>query len=140
MTHSKEPWRRGGIFGNPCGGGAVVCDESVNPVAGADDVAYYGGMLVAETVCPADARRIVACVNVLAGVSTEILERVINAGARLSVFDDPSGGLNCDLVEASAPICIDGEATQYQTADAHNARLDALADKLGIPVEERHKP
>ena len=48
--------------------------------------------------------------------------------------------VTCNLAEASAPICIDGEATQYQTADAHNARLDALADKLGIPVEERHKP
>ena len=95
MAHSKEPWRRGIAYGS------VVSDDGVSTLNGADHVAEYGGFLVGESICDADARRIIACVNILADVPTEILERVINAGARLSVFDDPSGGLNCDLVEAS---------------------------------------
>ena len=40
--HSKGPWRRG-LFG------AVVCDEPTG-LPGADDVAYYGGNLVCESV------------------------------------------------------------------------------------------
>ena len=79
MAHSKEPWRNG------IGHGEIT--------------SQFGS--VAKSHTDADARRIIACVNILADVPTEILERVINAGARLSVFDDPSGGLNCDLVEAS---------------------------------------
>ncbi len=88
MAHSKEPW-------------ASRPSEHHGEVT--EDIIAHGSgnITVASDLSDADARRIIACVNILAGVSTEILERVINAGARLSVFDDPSGGLNCDLVEAS---------------------------------------
>ena len=44
----------------------------------------------------------------------------------------------CDLAEASAPICIDGEATQYQTASARH-RVDlavALACRVAWPEIE----
>lgn len=99
MAHSKEPWRLCST------GDAIVCDDAAHvkfPRSTEDrGDAYDGAELVCESVSDADARRIIACVNILADVPTEILERVINAGARLSVFDDPSGGLNCDLVEAS---------------------------------------
>ena len=43
--------------------------------------------------------------------------------------------VTCNLAEASAPICIDGEATQYQTASArHRADLAvALACRVTWP-------
>ena len=46
--------------------------------------------------------------------------------------------VTCNLAEASAPICIDGEATQYQTASARH-RVDlavALACRVAWPEIE----
>lgn len=71
--HSPEPWACGP---NPAGGPWVeVVDATGEEVAGADKCgAFYS---------EADARRIVACVNELAGISTEALE----AGALARVLD-----------------------------------------------------
>ena len=68
--HSKEPWSVAFKGSISC---AVVCDKTVNEAGGATDVAYYGGELVAESVCRADATRIVACVNACAGIPAEAL-------------------------------------------------------------------
>lgn len=38
------------------------------------------------------------------------------------------------------PIRVGVAETCTCGADEHNARLDALADKLGIPMEQRHAP
>lgn len=65
--HTKEPWRTGRQ-------GSVVADEPVPEISGSEDVAYYGGHLVAESVAPRNVRRIVACVNACAGLTTEFLE------------------------------------------------------------------
>lgn len=102
VEHSKEPWREAGTPGGNHYG-AIVCDEGRSDIKGADDAEYYGGHLVAESCCAADRRRIIACVNVLAGVPTEMLERVLNAGVRIHVFDD-RGGINIDLVERDAEV------------------------------------
>ena len=56
--------------------GAVVADHPVPEMSGSDAVEYYGGHLVAESVTAANARRIVACWNLLDGYDTKELEGV----------------------------------------------------------------
>ena len=86
--HSKEPWRisQRELPGQPpvCAG-AVVCEpgEGANKLGGADDYAAYGGHLIAESVCPADARRIIACVNACTGIETEDIEALVEGGGTL---------------------------------------------------------
>ena len=67
MAHTQEPWRVGKS-------GAVVADYKVPEMGGSDDIDYYGGHLVGESIIPSNASRIVACVNACAGISTETLE------------------------------------------------------------------
>jgi hypothetical protein len=43
--HTPGPWREGT-------GGSVVSDHPVPEVGGSDDVAYYGGHLIAESIAP----------------------------------------------------------------------------------------
>lgn len=49
----------------------------------------------------------------------------------MTTIDITYGGsaivLTANLTEASAPICIDGEATLYQTADARHRTIYAVA-------------
>lgn len=68
MNHTAEPWRVGKI-------GSVVANELVGGgPRGSDDVKYYGGFLVCESVTKSNAERIIACVNACAGLTeTEIL-------------------------------------------------------------------
>ncbi|MBW3797775.1 hypothetical protein GPK29_11700 [Aeromonas hydrophila] len=54
--------------------GAVVADAPVPEISGSDAVEYYGGHLVAESITPANARRIVACWNLLHEFDTEAIE------------------------------------------------------------------
>ncbi len=71
--HSKEPWRVGKS------GDSVVCDDATGvrfPALDDAELNHYGGQLVCESVSAADQRRIVACVNACAGISTEALEAV----------------------------------------------------------------
>ena len=67
-NHTQEPWR----VGRP---GTVVSDTPVPGMGGSDAVEYYGGHLIGESIVEANARRIVACVNAIAGVPTEWLEK-----------------------------------------------------------------
>lgn len=76
MKHSKEPWRLGN-------GETVVSDDPVPEVSGADEVEYYGGNLVGESIAGRNAIRIVACVNSCEGIKTEWLEAV-NLGKLLA--------------------------------------------------------
>lgn len=55
MEHTKEPWSMDAVSGNIIGN---------------------NGELICESVTPKDARRIVACVNACAGLSTELLENI----------------------------------------------------------------
>ncbi len=57
-------------------GHAVVADHPVPEMRGSDALDYYGGHMVAESVTAANARRIVACWNLLDGYPTEELEGV----------------------------------------------------------------
>jgi hypothetical protein len=54
--------------------GAVVSDTPVPEISGSDAVDYYGGHLIAESVTPSNARRIVACVNACAGMEDPAAE------------------------------------------------------------------
>lgn len=70
---TPTPWREGKT------GGTVVADSAVGlTLMGATDpdaFEYYGGNLIAESVSPANARRIVACVNAMKDFTTEQLEK-----------------------------------------------------------------
>ena len=54
--------------------GAVVADHPVREMNSSDAVEYYGGHLVAESVTAANARRLVACWNLLHEFDTEAIE------------------------------------------------------------------
>lgn len=70
----SEAYTRGTWSVGPRGTCVVSTDPIVGGVRGTDDVGYYGGHLIAETVTAANARRIVACVNACAGIATAALE------------------------------------------------------------------
>ncbi|WP_042062798.1 hypothetical protein [Aeromonas allosaccharophila] len=55
-------------------GHAVVADNPVPEMSGSDAIDYYGGHMVAESVTAANARRIVACWNLLHEFDTEAIE------------------------------------------------------------------
>lgn len=82
--HTQEPWRIGK------GAGIVVADEAIPEVPGADAVDYYGGHLIAESIAPRNARRIVACVNACASLTTETLELAASgqAPSLKEIFDE----------------------------------------------------
>lgn len=69
--HTKEPWRVG--FDDGSGDSYITScsDETVVVRGGTDDWGVSHG-----ATDPANARRIVACVNACAGISTEFLESV----------------------------------------------------------------
>lgn len=70
-THTPEPWR----LGSPS---TVVADSAegitLNGATGPENVEYYGGNLICESVSNANAARIVACVNACKNVSNEWLQ------------------------------------------------------------------
>ena len=98
--HAIGPLRVGGKHGG------IVTDDPVNGTTTAkgdeEDVARgwtasstaYGGHLVAESITPANARRLVACWNICQGTPTEALEAAYSAGARLDVSLQVSVALN----------------------------------------------
>lgn len=59
MQHTKTPWR----VGTNHGMGAVVADEPVPEMGGSDDVTYYGGHMIAESIVPRNAEFIVRACN-----------------------------------------------------------------------------
>ncbi|ELY1969548.1 hypothetical protein SL040_000774 [Aeromonas salmonicida] len=55
-------------------GHAVVADHPVPEMSGSDALDYYGGHMVAESVTAGNARRLVACWNLLHEFDTEAIE------------------------------------------------------------------
>lgn len=69
-AYSQGIWKAGSA------GGSIVTDQA-GPGCGPMDEetrTYYGGYLIAESISPANKRRILACVNACAGITTEQLE------------------------------------------------------------------
>jgi hypothetical protein len=66
--HTKEPWFIGGGKLEICSQGRKVCQVTVK----LDEVPSVG-------LPAANAKRIVACVNALEGIPTELLERALKA-------------------------------------------------------------
>lgn len=113
--HSKEPWRVGGVDCHSGCGPCIVSDHGVNQAWGADDVDYYGGHLVADSVCHPDARRIVAAVNACAGIDTEHLESVARR-ERYLLCVHPTGERRED---GAVGMDVDGHsATEVSREDA----------------------
>lgn len=91
--------------------GAVVADHPVPEMSGSDAVEYYGGHLVAESVTPANASRIVACWNLLDGYATEELE-----GVTLAEFVAKQAYLNEMTTNDGLNISMSGLAVQMLAA------------------------
>ena len=49
-------------------------DRVTGDARGRDDVKYYGGHLIGESMAKSDIRRACACVNAYKGITTEVLE------------------------------------------------------------------
>lgn len=80
-AHTPEPWRIGKSTPHM---GCVVSDHPVEGISGANEWDYYDGNMVAESVSPANARRIAACVNACKGFDIETLESLVKAGLTLA--------------------------------------------------------
>lgn len=75
--HTSEPWRLGR-------NGSIVCDTPYGRDSGHDDVDYYGGHAICESLrSEADGRRIVACVNALAGHDPENVKQLLTTHGKL---------------------------------------------------------
>ena len=59
VMHTRGPWRP-----SPRGG-AVVADYPVPEISGSDDVDYYGGHLIAESIAPQNVPVIAAAAELL---------------------------------------------------------------------------
>lgn len=59
MEHTPGPWRAGET------GGAVVADHQISEVSGSEDVEYYGGHLVAESIAARNVPVIAAAPDLL---------------------------------------------------------------------------
>lgn len=91
VKHTTEPWtlgRAGSVVSDATDGechvhGKGYVGKHHTPAeAEALDREYYGGnALICESVSPSNARRLVACVNLLAGVPTETLELALSQTA-----------------------------------------------------------
>lgn len=90
-------------------GHAVVADHPVPEMSGSDALDYYGGHMVAESVTAANARRIVACWNLLDGYPTKDLE-----GVTLAEFVASHPELaEKALIAAYASLFAERSATNY---------------------------
>ncbi len=83
MNHTKEPWRESAKTNG------VVADHHVgfNGADGAEDVEYYGGHLVAESMTKPNIARVVACVNALAGVKNPEAVKDLIEGVQEMISD-----------------------------------------------------
>ena len=91
--------------------GAVVADHPVPEMSGSDALDYYGGHMVAESVTPANASRIVACWNLLDGYDTDELE-----GVSLAEFVAKQAYLNEMTTNDGLNISMSGMALQMVAA------------------------
>ncbi|MGL4754509.1 MAG: hypothetical protein ACRCXB_19215 [Aeromonadaceae bacterium] len=78
--HTPEPWRVGRV-------GTVVSDTPVPLMRGSDAIEYYGGHLIGESITEANARRIVVCVNVCAGMRNDELDGGLLIGVMQGKID-----------------------------------------------------
>lgn len=117
--HTKEPWR----LGRP---GTVVADEPVPDMGGADDVEYYGGHCVAESIVERNARRIVACVNACAGIPIEIIEANLSGGLPWEFAEQLDAKMLRDELLAAAKKAI-AECADLVATPAGDALESAIA-------------
>jgi hypothetical protein len=105
-------------------GHAVVADHPVPEMSGSDALDYYGGHMVAESVTAGNARRIVACWNLLDGYPTEELEGVTLAEfvakqAFISQFD-ANDGINLSISGVAVQLLAASFAGQFKASGATN--------------------
>lgn len=92
-------------------GHAVVADNPVPEMSGSDALDYYGGHMVAESVTAGNARRLVACWNLLDGYPTKELE-----GVTLAEFVAKQAYLNEMTTNDGLNISMSGMALQMVAA------------------------
>lgn len=87
--HTPGPWRVGRS-------GSVVADHPVPEISGSNDVKYYGGHLIAESIAPQNAALIAAAPELLAALSWFIDD--------LSATDSSMQGFDANVRRARAAI------------------------------------
>lgn len=126
-TFTPAPWRVGRS-------GTVVADTPIEGgVSGTTDTGYYGGHLIAETVTPANAKRIVQCVNACAGIPSEVLEARSAGGLPWSVADQIDKAAAQDTLLAALQYVLEDELTGVPRASSSCRRVvrDAIAKATG---------
>lgn len=121
--HTPEPWATNGTR-----------IESEHSHGWAND-----GWIIAGLEGPdaeANARRIVACVNVCAGITTEQLEMDISIGGELAIYDSMKSEIEClrewqSTVRNSSPLLMRAELAEKQRDG-----LLAAVEAIEIDAEE----
>lgn len=77
MKHTREPWH---AKGHHIIAETVTRDRDQSTHSYLDEVTYYGGFLVAESMNEPNAKRAALCVNACIGLSNEVLEKMSGDG------------------------------------------------------------
>lgn len=99
--HTPGPWR----IGN---GSFIISDHPAPGITGSDDVQYYGGHLICESVSQANARLIAAAPDLLEALKVLLFAFEELAKAIKPLSSDPV------IVSARAAVCKAEGITQNQ--------------------------
>lgn len=94
IAHTPGPWRAARLHG------AVVADIPILEVPGSDDVTYYGGHLIAESIAAQNVALIAAAPDLLAAL------RVMRETMLVLVFQYADDEFSQSLEQADAAIAI----------------------------------
>ena len=123
-AHGKEPWK------------VIVCDGP--DIADIQDGEGFG-IKEAGYFSVANARRIVACVNALSGISTEALETVMSACMRMEFPGDSHSHTRAHhsirFIFAPEPLPVIKEDEEALIARIFNLPRNVLFPKNGISLD-----
>ena len=107
MSHTPGPWKIGRC-------GSVVADEPINEISGSDDVEYYGGYLIAESIAKKNATLIAAAPDLLQALKAmrDVLEIVVGKVKMIHIAE-------IDLAEQVTEV-----------ADSLIEKIEAVSEKL----------
>lgn len=120
--------------------GAVVAEHPVPEMSGSDALDYYGGHMVAESVTPSNARRIVACWNACLGLPTDELEQkgLASAFSNQLLHAERQRDVLIELLrEARNPLITAMEASSEDESTAIEELIDRIDSVLAGNLPER---
>ena len=151
MKHTAEPWRLGRFTGPASYEEVREMCGAMDVVADTDDGPYV--LAACNTNFPddarANARRIVACVNVCAGLDTALIERIVSNGETLPRrLEAMTNWERCDaekqrdeLMLAANAVC-EWHKNNHRPTNEHIDRLNNVIEKVGAggTAPEGHNP